>query len=67
VVAVSSPPVDGAANEAVVRAVAAAFDLRPRQVSLISGHQARTKIVELSVGDDDMQAVASRLAELLES
>ena len=42
VVAVNAPPVDGAANDAVVNAVAAALGLRPARVTVVSGHTARS-------------------------
>ncbi len=67
IVAVNAAPVDGAANEAVIRAVAKAFGLRPRQVTLVSGQTARTKTLALSIDDGDAGVVASRLAELLEA
>lgn len=62
VVAVNAPPVDGRANEAVVKAVADAFGVRTADVTVASGHQGRTKVIDID-GDDD--AVAARLAELL--
>lgn len=40
--------VDGAANEGVVRALAAHFGVAPRDVSILRGHAARIKRVELS-------------------
>lgn len=64
VIAVHAPPVDGAANDAVVRAVADSFGLRPRQVELVSGHQARTKVLQIQV--DDINATSARLQELLD-
>lgn len=65
VIAVNAPPVDGAANEAVTRAIAKAFGVRPRQVAIVSGHQGRSKIVDLDVEDSD--AATARLRELLEA
>ena len=65
VVAVSAPPVDGRANEAVTAAVADALALRPRQVRLVSGHTARTKVLDIDVDDADRAAVAARLGQLL--
>ena len=67
IVAVNAAPVDGAANEAVIRAVAKAFGLRPRQVTLVSGQTARTKTLALSIDDADAGLVAARLAELLDA
>ena len=64
VVAVSAPPVDGAANEAVRQAVAEAFSVRPRDVVLVSGQQGRTKVLDLETPDADKGR--DRLAELLQ-
>lgn len=63
VVAVTAPAVDGRANEAVRDAVAAAFGVRVRDITVHAGHTARTKTLDL-LGDDD-EALARRLAELL--
>jgi uncharacterized protein (TIGR00251 family) len=64
IVAVNAPPVDGAANEAVIKALAAALGVKPRQLSVVSGHTARTKVV--SVETEDPEAMATRIASLLE-
>lgn len=46
-VRVSAAPVDGAANEAVVRAIADAFGCTARAVRLVAGAGARRKVVEV--------------------
>ena len=65
VVAVNAPPVDGAANTAVVAAVAEAFGVRKSRVSVVSGHTARTKVLALDVADEDEEAIRTRLNGLL--
>lgn len=62
IVAVTARPVDGAANRAVVAAVASAFGVARRGVEVVSGERGRTKIVSVS-GDPDV--LRARLAELL--
>ncbi|MFZ8981422.1 MAG: DUF167 domain-containing protein [Candidatus Nanopelagicales bacterium] len=47
VVAVSAPAVDGRANDAVVLALADALEVRRAQISIVSGHTARSKVVEV--------------------
>lgn len=44
---ISQPPVDGAANAAVVDEVARWLGIRRHRVHLVSGHTARTKVLEL--------------------
>jgi uncharacterized protein (TIGR00251 family) len=64
VVAVTARAVDGAANAAVVAAVARAFGLRPAQVRLVSGERARTKVVEIQPAPPDVEHVLARLLAL---
>ena len=63
VVAVQAPAVDGKANAAVVRALAEAFGVRRRDVTIVHGDRVRTKIMAIDGGDDDL---GRRLEELLE-
>lgn len=58
VVRVSARPVDGQATEAALAAVAAAFGLRRRQVTLVTGAASRMKVVEVAGGQ---QAVLDEL------
>lgn len=53
VVRVAAPAVDGRATEAALAAVAEAFGVRRRQVSLVSGPTSRTKAVEVEGGTDE--------------
>ncbi len=46
-VSVGARAVDGAATAAVRAAVAEAFGLRPRQVTVVAGERSRTKVLEL--------------------
>lgn len=64
-VAVNAPPVDGAANEAVLQAVADALGLRPRQVRLISGHTARRKVLALDVPHGTESAILDKVDALM--
>jgi len=60
VVAVAAPAVDGRATAAALKAVAKAFALPLRELTLVSGATSRTKIVEISGDHHD------RLRELLD-
>jgi uncharacterized protein YggU (UPF0235/DUF167 family) len=62
-VAVTARAVDGAATEAVRNAVAEAFGLRRRQVTVVAGERSRTKILEL---EQDEASLRSRLTVLLD-
>jgi uncharacterized protein YggU (UPF0235/DUF167 family) len=59
VVAVHAPPVDGAANDAVITALAAALDVRPSD-----GHTARSKVLSLRVDSSRAAEISARLEEL---
>jgi uncharacterized protein (TIGR00251 family) len=61
-VAVAAPPVDGAANEELVRTLAAFFEVGRRAVRLISGEGARRKRVWLEGADPS--DVAARLERI---
>ncbi|WP_322785223.1 DUF167 family protein [Sphingopyxis alaskensis] len=45
---VTVPPADGAANAAVLRLLAAALDVPPRDLTLIRGASARIKLIGIA-------------------
>lgn len=62
---VQAPPVDGAANQAVVAALAAALAVPRGAVRVAGGSSSRSKWIEVS--GVDLQACRRRLAELADS
>lgn len=64
VVAVTARAVDGKATEAALRAVAEAFGVRRRDVSLVAGATSRDKVVDV---DGEAGHLAGRRAALLGS
>jgi len=63
VVAVGARAVDGAATEAALAAVAEAFGVRRRAVTLVTGATSRDKVVEVDVPDEP--AASALLGRLL--
>ena len=61
VVAVTAPPVDGRATEAVVRAVADALGLRSQDITIRAGTVSRDKLLTVTAADPDLP---SRVASL---
>lgn len=60
-VALQARPVEGAANDALIKALAGWFGVRPRAVAIRHGEHQRQKLVAIQ-GDPD--ALAQRLAAL---
>jgi len=56
---VNARTIEGQANAAIERALAAALKLRPRQVKIVGGGTSRRKIVEIEL--PDMDALRDRL------
>jgi uncharacterized protein (TIGR00251 family) len=54
----TAPPVDGAANDALVRFLADALSVPRSQVDIVSGYTSRDKIVRISgVGNADVEGL----------
>ena len=53
---VTAPPVDGRANDALCRLIAAAAGVAPSRVSVVRGHTARDKVVRV----EDVEPAALR-------
>lgn len=47
VVAVKEPPIQGRANQAIIKALAGYFGISSSQVRIISGHTSRNKSIEI--------------------
>ncbi len=48
IVSVKEPPKDGKANKAIIKAIAAYFNIAPSCVNLISGFSSKQKVFEIS-------------------
>jgi uncharacterized protein (TIGR00251 family) len=62
-VRLSAPPVEGAANEALVDLLARAFSIPRRQISIVSGEKSRDKRVAIEGLTE--QDVSARLSAIL--
>jgi uncharacterized protein (TIGR00251 family) len=59
---IAAPPVDGAANEELIRTLARAFGKRRSAIAIISGQTARTKQVEVTgVTWSDLQNLLTKM------
>ena len=56
VVKVTERAVDGKATRAALKAVEEALGLRPYEVSLVTGHTSRSKVIEIPDGLEDRVA-----------
>lgn len=61
----TAPPVEGAANEALIAFLAETVDLPRARIRVITGERSRSKIVDIEV--EDPEALESRLREILSS
>jgi uncharacterized protein (TIGR00251 family) len=62
-VAIAAPPVEGRANEELVRVLSKALGLKKKDVTVVAGETGRTKIVEIE--GLDAAELESRLGALL--
>lgn len=60
-VSVAARAVDGAATAAVLVAVAEAFGVRAREVTLVSGERSRTKVLEVGGDEEAAPGILERL------
>lgn len=57
----TAPPVDGAANEALIRFLADTFSVSKSRVGIVSGHTARDKIVKIDgIGMEEAERVLNK-------
>ena len=60
-VRIAAPPVDGAANEELVRVLAKEFGIARRSINIISGHTSRVKKISIEgLSPRELQAAFNR-------
>ncbi len=60
----AAPPVDGAANEALIVLLAGELDVPRRAVTIVSGASSRSKLVQVDgIASDVIERLAARNAE----
>ncbi len=59
----TSPPVDGAANQTCIRFLAKAFGLSPSRISIVRGKTSRNKTIQFQAMDE--QTFLKKLASLI--
>lgn len=59
-VRVTAPPVDGAANTALIKLIAKALGIPKSRVALVSGEASRVKVLELDLPKDDAEAALAK-------
>lgn len=64
IVAVTAPAVDGRANEALRKALAAALDVRRADIEIAVGAHGRDKIIVVDASPDRLALLIDRVAEL---
>lgn len=62
-VAVTAPPVDGAANAAVIEAIAAAFGVRRSAVTIVRGERGKRKTVAIEGSAEALRVTLTRLSQ----
>ena len=51
----AAPPVDGKANEALVRFIADKLDLAPSEIEIVKGQTSKTKILDIPMVEADIE------------
>jgi uncharacterized protein (TIGR00251 family) len=64
-VEVQAPAVDGKANKAVETVVSKAFDVRRSQITIVSGHRNRSKVIEIRPGPGEGPEATAGLEQRL--
>lgn len=60
----TAPPVDGAANEALVKFFSDALSIAKSRVEIVSGHTSREKVVRIEgIGEEDARRLLFRSKE----
>lgn len=55
-ICLAAPPVDGKANDALIRFVAGKLDVAPSTIDIVKGHSSKTKILSVPMAEEDIEA-----------
>lgn len=55
----AAPPIEGKANEALLRFLADALDLAPSEIDIVKGHASKTKILSVPMVEEDVVSILS--------
>lgn len=61
---ITAPPIEGKANQALIRLLAKEFSVTPSQVQIIKGHRSREKTLSIS-GSKNLVGLSDRMTSLL--
>lgn len=50
----AAPPVDGKANDTLIRFLADVLDVAPSQIEILKGHSSKTKILSVPMVEEDV-------------
>ena len=65
-VRIAAPPVDGAANDELIRVLAKKFAVNRSAVKILGGQHARTKQVEVQVNKEDVELIMRSIGGAVE-
>ncbi len=65
IVSVNAQAVDGKANDSVTSVLATALGIKSRDCHIVAGHTGRTKIVAVSVSDENSERISQQIQDLL--
>lgn len=64
VAAIKEPPVDGRANEAIIKALADYFSITPSSIFLISGKTSKQKVFEIPLLEEELPKIGEPIRQL---
>ena len=50
----TAPPIEGKANEALIRFLAEVLDIAPSNISIVKGHGSKHKTIEIAADSDEL-------------
>lgn len=58
----AAPPVDGKANETLIRFLSDVLDLAPSEIDIIKGQTSKTKILDVPMHEEDVREALAKIS-----